>query len=138
MREVLFRGKVLASGSWVFGYFYRNLYGVTYIVSHGDPNRAITFHPVDPNTVGQFTGVFDKNEKKVFEGDLLLNTGEDDGVIWEEVSVVKYVQGCAVAVPVSFVRELDNFNKSDLMRFVANESLCTSCDEAEVIGNIYE
>lgn len=63
MREILFRGKQ-AEGKWVFGDI-RHDYD-------GEPKCISDYcgsNPVDPVTVGQYTGLTDKNGKRIFEGD---------------------------------------------------------------------
>lgn len=65
MREIRFRGRA-ASGYWVAGSLFLNEKGHAYIVNPDD-----TRIPVSPDTVGQFTGLLDKNEKEIYEDDIV-------------------------------------------------------------------
>lgn len=71
MREILFRGKRIDNREWVYGGLFENLEEgrvITYIYQFLD--GAL---PVIPETVGQFTGLYDINGDKVFEGDYDVN-----------------------------------------------------------------
>ena len=78
MREIKFRGKRIDTGKWVYGY----LADESYI---NDINTVdLSSVEVDPDTVGQYTGLKDRNGQDVYEGDL-LRTPEGNIMIAEWV-----------------------------------------------------
>lgn len=135
MREILFRGKCKDTGKWCEGQ-YIHLHKSTYCFKEdydrhpdndihqivyeimsdwGLPNRHFRVD-VLPETVGQYTGLTDKNGKKIFEGDVLnCITSDFDGS-------EKYVYNFKIT-------DITDFEQMGFLDF---------CNEIEIISNIHD
>lgn len=130
MREIIFRGKRIDNGEWVDG-FYTRVADVHYILSgifdsliNGILNTR--GYKVIPETVCQFTGLYDKNGRKIFEGDIVRT--KKYGKVIGHVNVNDYDTFKVVYEPAIFrlVNSTRGFN------------LVGRAIDYEVIGNIYD
>ena len=83
MREILFKGKRIDDGAWVSGFYFFDTNGGHYI-QHPfetiDGEHGYKSYEVDPETVGEFTGIKDYNGRRIFENDI-VKTMYGNGVV---------------------------------------------------------
>ena len=127
MREILFHGKRTDNGEWVEGYYYKAKYCRTddelcdymTVPRPKEYNEPSSHYIVNPETVGQYTGVTDKNGTKIFEGDIVKRFWFGKMCVYQ----INYDNGLA-----SFIGQAG-------IKFTTFDY---DSEEFEVIGNIYD
>lgn len=132
MREILFRGKRLDNGEWVQGNLDYNL-SHKLVFIRTPTEKYANVNMVAPDTVGQYTGLTDRNGVKIFEGDCIKVSD------YEEIGAIcygKHRQPCDdccgghIGFYVDWVHEVSK----ELFR----KDLGYWADKVEIIGNIHD
>lgn len=137
MRTIKFRGKSLKTGEWVYGYYATHHYPVDWekgnytlaeeanIFNDTDDRKRAYWTPVDPATVGQYTGFCDGDDKEIYEGDIMICEYDRD----VEFGVVICLGGSfGLSDGVAYTERFDDFL----------HALWGSEFGYEVIGNIHD
>ena len=112
MREILFKAKRIDNGEWVEGLL-TVMWGQCHIINPNDENTAF---PIDENTICQYTGLTDKNGRKIWENDIVLE-----------------VQPCKRTFKITYDVDAFCFDGNEIMLRVRNAR-----DKVEVIGNVFD
>lgn len=127
MREILFRGK-RTDGEWISGnYIYAPSNEDSYVHNICTPDEPYDWYEIDPETLGQYTGHEDKNNTKIFDGDIVkFNSDYDDWDRFYDNPVIKVEYE-------SLTGGFDPFASYDCDCGIIIES-----NKCEVVGNIYD
>lgn len=134
-REILFRGKRVDNGEWIDGFFAKSGDKTFILIDNDIAVGYVAMKEVIAETVGQFTGLTDKNGTKIFEGDIVC-TRYSDG----EICCSGDVQFCYGVYGAEWIEQKKNKGMvggwgqlHNLRRF--DDDIINNI---EVIGNIYD
>ena len=157
MRTIKFRGKRIDNGEWVYGSLdlTDNSAAISWDRTDNDGDSVPWFANVVPDTVGQFTGLRDENEKEIYEGDIIYGCFKydrlsADGCVIPDndclcKGVVKFSENALQWILDIFWAEyhirrwMDEEEESEIpLVHFGYESPEYPMDCLEVIGNIYD
>ena len=136
MREIIFRGKRLNDGEWVESNFVKGcIDDCAYIFEFGNKDLCRNFVDVITETVGQYTGLTDKNGKRIFEGDMIKPFDDEIDKMVVEFHFGQFLL-CLYGER-GYMAEYGWEESGNYGCFEA-EPLSSYGDDIEVIGNIHD
>jgi uncharacterized phage protein (TIGR01671 family) len=130
MRTIKFRGRTFNGTIWAYGLIEMLRFddgSLHRYIREYKQNGGYTDYEVDPDTIGQFTGLYDKNGKEIYEGDV-FRFGTLQGVITLHPDGYWCIHTGELPV--------ENYSYNSLGDMI--EHLKIKCFDYEVIGNIYD
>lgn len=130
MRTIKFRGKDIETGQWIDGCLFQRIGYMPSIIFPYESNGKVRYSEcsVIRETIGQFTGLHDKNGKEIYEGDIMRIPETETNI--EIIGVVKFDRGSY------FIRSFFSGTHSSLAWAVRERQ--PGEQRGVVIGNLYD
>lgn len=124
--DILFRAKSLETENWVYGFYLEDDLGYSKIQVY----KSCECHIVDKNTLGQFIKLYDEDETRIFEGDIVRCTSSSGD---SEIYYIEFDSTLGSYVFKKSLYRLELYTLWDLLQYELGEGKRMS-----ILGNIYD
>ena len=136
MRQIKFRGRQLSTGKWIYGDLVHDNMGGFYVYPM-DCNGFFRDNMAAADTVGQYTGLNDRKDREIYEGDILFvefadKSGGNQLVGWNEETASWGIMSTYEYQSLKEGDDWPEFKNHTLIAFLKHAIIC------EVVGNIHD
>ena len=127
-REIKFKGKSLRNGEWIVGQYHTYGDGIficqTALMSNNGRDWRVPAIEVEPDSVGEYTGMRDKNNKDIYEGDICECETEAENFGYLKLKGIMQWWQDEARFSIKFASEIDFENRK--------------VKSVEIVGNVFD